>query len=29
VRWLPFEPGQKLPVDDIAILIAEAVALRS
>lgn len=29
VRWIPFKPGQKLPVDDIAILIAEAVALRS
>ena len=29
VRWIPFTPGRKLPVDDIAILIAEAVALRS
>jgi hypothetical protein len=29
VRWIPFKPGEKLPVDDIAILIAEAVALRS
>jgi len=29
VRWIPFEPGDKLPTDDIAILIAEAVALRS
>ena len=29
VRWIPLKPGQKLPVDDIAILIAEAVALRS
>ena len=29
VRWIPFSPGDKLPIDDIAILIAEAVALRS
>jgi hypothetical protein len=29
VRWIPFEPGDEIPVDDIAILIAEAVALRS
>jgi hypothetical protein len=29
VRWIPFEPGDDIPVDDIAILIAEAVALRS
>jgi hypothetical protein len=29
VRWIPFEPGDELPVDDIAILFAEAVALRS
>ena len=29
VRWIPFTPGRRLPVDDIAILIAEAVALRS
>ena len=29
VRWIPFKPGEELPVDDIAILIAEAVALRS
>ena len=29
VRWIPFKPGDKLPIDDIAILIAEAVALRS
>jgi len=29
VRWIPFEPSDPIPVDDIAILIAEAVALRS
>jgi hypothetical protein len=29
VRWIPFSPGDSLPVDDIAILTAEAVALRS
>jgi hypothetical protein len=29
VRWIVLTPGRKLPVDDIAILIAEAVALRS
>jgi len=29
VRWIPFKPGDRLPIDDIAILIAEAVALRS
>jgi hypothetical protein len=29
VRWIPFRPGEALPVDEIAILIAEAVALRA
>jgi hypothetical protein len=29
VRWIPFTPGEHLPVDEMAILIAEAVALRS
>jgi hypothetical protein len=29
VRWIPFSPGDRLPTDEIAILIAEAVALRS
>ena len=29
VRWIPFRPGDELPVDDIGILMAEAVALRS
>jgi hypothetical protein len=29
VRWIPFAPGDTLPVDDIAILLAEAIALRS
>jgi hypothetical protein len=29
VRWIPFRPGDRIPVDDIAILIAEAVALRA
>lgn len=28
VRWIPFAPGDELPVDEIAILIAEAIALR-
>ena len=29
VRWIPFAADEKLPVDEIAILMAEAVALRS
>lgn len=29
VRWIPFAPGDEIPADEIAILIAEAVALRS
>ena len=29
VRWIPIRPGNPIPVDDIAILIAEAIALRS
>jgi hypothetical protein len=29
VRWIPFEPGDAIPVDDIAILIAEAIALKA
>ncbi len=29
VRWMPFRPGEELPVDDIAILLAESMALRS
>lgn len=29
VRWIPFSPGDNIPVDEIAILVAEAVALRS
>jgi hypothetical protein len=29
VRWIPFAPGDAIPTDDIAILVAEAVALRS
>lgn len=29
VRWIPFVPGDEIPVDDIAILLVEAVALRS
>lgn len=28
VRWIPFTPGDAIPTDEIAILIAEAVALR-
>ena len=29
VRWIPLRPGDEVPVDDIGILLAEAVALRS
>jgi hypothetical protein len=29
VRWIPFQPGDDIPADDIAILIAEAIALRA
>lgn len=29
VRWIPFRPGDRIPVDEVAILIAEAIALRS
>jgi len=29
VRWIAFRPGDAFPVDDIAILIAEAIALRT
>lgn len=29
VRWIPFMPGDAIPVDEIAILIAEAIALRA
>jgi hypothetical protein len=29
VRWIPLESGQRIPVDDIAIMIAVAVALRT
>jgi hypothetical protein len=29
VRWMPFAPREKIPVDEIAILMAEAIALRS
>ncbi len=29
VRWIVFEPGDPIPEDEIAILVAEAVALRS
>jgi hypothetical protein len=29
VRWIAFEPGGEIPVDDIAILIAEAIALKA
>jgi hypothetical protein len=28
VRWIPFEAGDAIPVDDVAMLMAEAVALR-
>ncbi|MCW5714947.1 MAG: DUF1801 domain-containing protein [Bauldia sp.] len=29
VRWIPFLPGDAIPEDEIAILIAEAIALRA
>lgn len=29
VRWIPFRPGDDIPEDEIAILLAEAIALRS
>jgi hypothetical protein len=29
VRWIPFRPGDELPIDDIAILLAEAIALKA
>jgi hypothetical protein len=29
VRWIPLFPGDAIPVDEIGILIAEAIALRS
>jgi hypothetical protein len=29
VRWIPLVPGDEIPVDEIGILIAEAIALRS
>ncbi len=28
VRWVEMAPGRDIPVDEIAILIAEAIALR-
>lgn len=28
VRWIPLRPGDALPVDEIAILLAESIALR-
>ncbi len=27
VRWIPLKPGARIPVDEIAILYAEAIAL--
>lgn len=29
VRWIPFHPGEPIPADEIAILLAESIALRS
>jgi hypothetical protein len=29
VRWIAFQPGDRFPTDDVAVLIAEAIALRS
>jgi hypothetical protein len=29
VRWIEFRPGKRLPRDEIGILLAEAIALRS
>lgn len=29
VRWIPFNPGDAIPLDDIGILLAEAIALKA
>jgi hypothetical protein len=29
VRWIPFRPGEAIPMDELGILLAEAVALRT
>lgn len=29
VRWIPLRPGDEIPVDEIAILLAEAIALKA
>ena len=29
IRWIPFAPGDDIPVDDIGILLAEAIALKA
>ena len=29
VRWIPLVPGDEIPVDDIGILLAEAIALKA
>lgn len=29
VRWIRLRPGEAIPVDDIAILLSEAIALRA
>jgi hypothetical protein len=29
VRWIPFSPGDTIPMDDIGILLAEAIALKA
>lgn len=29
VRWIRFRPGDRMPVNDLGILLAEAIALRS
>jgi hypothetical protein len=28
VRWIPFRPGDAIPMDEIGILLAEAIALK-
>ena len=29
VRWIPFQPGDAVPMDELGILLAEAIALKA
>jgi hypothetical protein len=29
MRWVPFEPGEKIDADDLGVLLMQAIALRS